>query len=541
MKDIKDVCFIVQARLNSERVPRKMLKSFANSTLLDICLSKLLRSSVVPKDNIFLSCYEPEIKACGIRHGINIFPRSKQSANEETKMGVIYEWHNKLNIMFKKDYKYAVLISACNPLLSISTIDNFVKEFLSSPKKGAFGVFLNRNYFWSENGKPITDWKKLPIMNTKIVDPVYEAAHCLYATPIGIIKDGFFMDNKSPADPYLFCMEELESFDIDYPWQFDVAEILYEKFKKNTLKPSNVSISKPLKPKCYSNPASKPEPTPEPKPKASPDPKKKTKVKPKPKTIPRVKKIPNTKVILLGPVLDNHISKNFLERKRKEGFSILSFSSSSLVFLHDIGFCPDFHTFIDPQSYCHVIEQIGSDFFKKITFIGQDFTTHKSVLETNATLFNKEGAGISNFLSNSNYLNIYKKNSPIKTYKQCFAFNPFLIDVLTETDFSDIDFESNLYRLLYGRFEIEKFSYYLLPLILFWFNDLSHLDIIGFGHFDKDRYFGGNRNSYDAYQNAYEPALQFYSKINFNKKITISIDKSSLLYSLAQLINNSKI
>ena len=102
MKDIKDVCFIVQARLNSERIPRKMLKSFASSTLLDICLSKLIRSSIIPKDNLFLSCYEPEIKACGIRRGINIFPRSKQSANEETKMGVIYEWHNKLNIMFKK-------------------------------------------------------------------------------------------------------------------------------------------------------------------------------------------------------------------------------------------------------------------------------------------------------------------------------------------------------------------------------------------------------------------------------------------------------
>ena len=167
--------------------------------------------------------------------------------------------------------------------------------------------------------------------------------------------------------------------------------------------------------------------------------------------------------------------------------------------------------------------------------------TYESVLKTNSTLFDKEDAGISNFLSNSHYLNIYKKNPPIKTYKQCFAFNPFLIDILTETDFTDINFQSNLYRLLNGRLEIEKFSYYLLPLILFWFSNLSHLDIIGFGHFDKDRYFGGNRSSYDAYQNAYEPALQFYSKIKFNKKITVSIDKSSLLYSLAQLINNSNI
>ena len=30
----------------------------------------------------------------------------------------------------------------------------------------------------------------------------------------------------------LFTMPELEAFDIDEPWQFEVAEVLYEKFKK---------------------------------------------------------------------------------------------------------------------------------------------------------------------------------------------------------------------------------------------------------------------------------------------------------------------
>jgi len=31
-------------------------------------------------------------------------------------------------------------------------------------------------------------------------------------------------------------MDELEVFDIDYPWQFEVGEILYEKFKIQKLK-----------------------------------------------------------------------------------------------------------------------------------------------------------------------------------------------------------------------------------------------------------------------------------------------------------------
>ena len=30
----------------------------------------------------------------------------------------------------------------------------------------------------------------------------------------------------------LFQMDELEAFDIDEPWQFEVAEVLYEKYTK---------------------------------------------------------------------------------------------------------------------------------------------------------------------------------------------------------------------------------------------------------------------------------------------------------------------
>ena len=64
-------------------------------------------------------------------------------------------------------------------------------------------------------------------MNTKYVDPVYEAAHCLYASKMDWIGKGLWMDNKSPAEPELFIMDELEAFDIDYDWQFNIAELIY--------------------------------------------------------------------------------------------------------------------------------------------------------------------------------------------------------------------------------------------------------------------------------------------------------------------------
>ena len=40
------------------------------------------------------------------------------------------------------------------------------------------------------------------------------------------------MDSNYPPSPELFEMDELEAFDIDYPWQFEVGETLFEKQKK---------------------------------------------------------------------------------------------------------------------------------------------------------------------------------------------------------------------------------------------------------------------------------------------------------------------
>ena len=66
-------------------------------------------------------------------------------------------------------------------------------------------------------------------MNTKAVEPTYEAAHVLYASRMDLIKDYKFMgDFNKEGGIKLFPMSELEAFDIDYEWQFKTAEILYQ-------------------------------------------------------------------------------------------------------------------------------------------------------------------------------------------------------------------------------------------------------------------------------------------------------------------------
>ena len=221
---LDNTVFIVQARLNSQRVPNKMLRHFADSNLFGIVLDKLLSSSIIPSDQIYASVYEEELfYEANIKRNIRTFQRSFESANNDSDITKIFEWHDKL------PYKYVVIISGCNPLLKVETIDSFVKKFIEQEEDNLFAVIEKKQYYWNKEGIMVTPWPEgQTLLNTKAVEPTYEAAHVLYASPMDLIKDYKYMgDFTEPGGIKLCPMPELEAFDIDYEWQFKVAETLY--------------------------------------------------------------------------------------------------------------------------------------------------------------------------------------------------------------------------------------------------------------------------------------------------------------------------
>ena len=222
---LDNTVFIVQARLNSQRVPYKMLRHFADSNLFGIVLDKLLSSSIIPSDQIYASVYEEQLfYEANIKRNIRTFERSFESANNDSDITKIFEWHDKL------PYKYVVIISGCNPLLKVETIDSFVKQFIEQEEDNLFAVIEKKQYYWNKKGIMVTPWPEgQTLLNTKAVEPTYEAAHVLYASPMDLIKDYKYMgDFTEPGGIKLFPMPELEAFDIDYEWQFKVAEKLFE-------------------------------------------------------------------------------------------------------------------------------------------------------------------------------------------------------------------------------------------------------------------------------------------------------------------------
>lgn len=227
MKPLDSIAIIVQARLNSERVPQKMIRPFAGTTLFDIVLDKIKTALPSKQDNIWASVYEPELIEIAKSKSINVFNRSKTSANNDNSLQTIYEWHDKL----PSNYKYVMLVSGCNPLLEPKTIRDFYNTFNMQMEENLFAVMEKKQYYWNKAGSLITPWPEgQTIMNTKAVEPTYEAAHVLYASRLDLIKENKFMgDFETPGGIKLFTMPELEAFDIDYKWQFNTAEKLYNK------------------------------------------------------------------------------------------------------------------------------------------------------------------------------------------------------------------------------------------------------------------------------------------------------------------------
>ncbi len=224
MKNINDILFVIQARLNSQRVSKKMTKDFNGTNLFSIAIDKVLQSKIIPKENFYVSVCENDLIDIARSRNVNVFERSYESANNDNSLQKIYEWHDKL------PFKYVVKINGCSPLLKPKTIDGFVKKFIEQDEDNLFGVIETKDYYWNKDGKLVTPWPKdQTIMNTKAVEVTYKAAHTLYASRMDLIKRNMFMgDFQKEGGIKLYPMDELECFDIDYEWQFELGEKLWK-------------------------------------------------------------------------------------------------------------------------------------------------------------------------------------------------------------------------------------------------------------------------------------------------------------------------
>jgi len=223
MKNIKDICFLILAKSNSQRLPGKMHRPFSNTTLLDVAITKLLDSEIIPNSQIYIAGHGPEVIEIAKKYkNVNLFKRSDSSISEDATIREIYE------IVDHIPHKFFVEINACCPLLSISTLEEFIEKYIQSNYDGLFGVIKRRTFYWNSHGTPLRECTAH--LDTKRANIIYEAAHCLYAGSMDDIRRNIHMGTfRYSNDPAIFVIEnEKECWDVDYEWQLEIAASMFE-------------------------------------------------------------------------------------------------------------------------------------------------------------------------------------------------------------------------------------------------------------------------------------------------------------------------
>ncbi|MCT7631151.1 hypothetical protein N5U06_10485 [Aliarcobacter butzleri] len=218
----------VPARLNSERLPRKVLKDFHGQTLISIILDKLSKSS--SKDYYFLNTDDDELIDYAKNLGHKVYIRSPGlTKSNTTTEEILLDFVNKSNCKTE----YVAAINPTNPLLTVETIDKFINEVYEKNYDTAFSTSTIKKHCLIDavpvNYSPFgphprtQDVKEIQVLNWAIVmwrtsyvkERIIRKGDSIYLGKVGFIN-----------------IPENESTDIDTAVDFEFA-LQLSKFQSN--------------------------------------------------------------------------------------------------------------------------------------------------------------------------------------------------------------------------------------------------------------------------------------------------------------------
>ena len=219
---MKSVSAVVNARLSSTRVPKKLVRPFAGSTLIDIALAKLDKMDFF--EHRFLAVADQQLVKIGSHYkNVKILHRKSVAV----KKGV-----NPQNITFAHycdvPSDYILVFNPCLPLITTDTIRMAYDYFQKNDFPSFTSVVKTGDWVFDSKGQPITNTDPGNLTTNENVQ-FYKAAHAFHIiTKDRFVKEGIHW-SFTIDDPHMIEILEDEYFDIDTEYEFKLAEILYLK------------------------------------------------------------------------------------------------------------------------------------------------------------------------------------------------------------------------------------------------------------------------------------------------------------------------
>lgn len=217
----KKIGVFIPGRLNSERLPNKLILPLGNSCLWEIACEKL--NDLPEKYNKYVLCIDDELIEIAEKfENIKIIKRKHETAVADEPLTFIFQDLNQC------EDTHLMFLNPCLSFLKLETIISALNYFESASCDSATSAKIYKNWAWDQNLKNLTPIDR-KTLSTKSIPVHFEAAHCFHI----FNKARFFLTEEMlDAEHDLILVDKSELIDIDDNVDYNYACFLHNQ-KKN--------------------------------------------------------------------------------------------------------------------------------------------------------------------------------------------------------------------------------------------------------------------------------------------------------------------
>ena len=216
-----DINVLIAVRGGSKRVPRKNVKPFCGSSMLELKVEQALRLEGIT--SVVVTSEDDEMLEIAENLGARALKRDPHYASDTVPMGDVY-----VHLASILDCKDILWTPVTSPLVQDNTIQDCINIY---KQRGEYDSVVTTNiikeYMWLENKAINYDPKNHP--RSQDLPDIYALNFAANILPreLMIKNKNILGDNF-----YAYMLDEIEAIDVDTEYEFILAEFLYERVRK---------------------------------------------------------------------------------------------------------------------------------------------------------------------------------------------------------------------------------------------------------------------------------------------------------------------
>jgi CMP-N-acetylneuraminic acid synthetase len=205
--------FFVPIKLQSQRLPNKMLLKLGNKLLCQYIFDVLIEVKKKIDIDIYCFCSDEKIKHY-LPQEVLFLKRDEKLDRNETKGLEIYK--SFCNLVKVDIYG---LVHATSPFIKAESIIKGLENVINNSNDSSFSVSKIQTFCWYDN--KILNYSLDNVVRTQDIKPVYWETSAFYIFKSEILNK---LNRRIGKNPYLVETDRIESIDIDEKEDFILAE-----------------------------------------------------------------------------------------------------------------------------------------------------------------------------------------------------------------------------------------------------------------------------------------------------------------------------